>query len=134
MCRAQEICDRHGIRMMVFLQPHVFSISGREWTPEERATAESIRKDYAEALRACYPLLREKLELLRRRGIQAYDISDAFNHNLEPIFVDSMFHVESSGNLLIAEAILNIALPVLSGSSSSLRVSLPAEPVRRSEP
>jgi hypothetical protein len=117
LCRAREDCDRHGIRMIAFLQPHAFSI-GRPWTAEERAAADLIRKDYVEALRVCYPLLRAKLNGLRQRGIPAYDISDAFDDNLEPIFVDSLFHVESTGNRLIAEAILKHAMPVLKDSSS----------------
>jgi hypothetical protein len=53
--------------------------------------------------------LREKLERLKQQGIVAYHISDAFNGNTEPIFVDE-FHVESTGNRLIAEAILPRAL------------------------
>ncbi len=115
MLRANEICDRYHIRMIVFLQPHLFSI-GRTLTADEKATAAGIRKREAQALRACYPLLREKLDKLRQRGILAYDISDAFDGNLEPIFVDD-YHVESTGNGLIADAILKQALPVLSDSS-----------------
>jgi hypothetical protein len=119
MIRAKEICDRHGIRMIVCLQPHVFTISGRPLTPDESAAAARTRKDYADALAACYPLLREKLGLLRQRGVPAFDITDAFNGNFEPIFVDSLFHVESTGNRLIADAILKRARPVLSDSASS---------------
>jgi lysophospholipase L1-like esterase len=128
MLRGKEICDRHGIRMIVFLQPHVFSIGGRPWTFDERAAAASMRKGMADGLRVCYPLLREKLSRLRQQGIMAYDISDAFNDNLEPIFVDE-FHVESTGNRLIAEAILKRVLPVLKGLSPSLAI----EPDRRPE-
>jgi hypothetical protein len=116
--RAKEICDRYRIRMMIFLQPHVFSISGRLWTSHERAAAERV-KVLAVALRACYPLYREKLSQLRQWGILAYDISDAFDDNLEPIFVDSLFHVESTGNRLVAEAILAHLLPVVTARSSS---------------
>jgi lysophospholipase L1-like esterase len=133
MFRAKEICDRYHIRMIVFLQPHVFSISGRPWTTDERAAAKSTRSDYADALRACYPLLREKLDQLRQRGIPAYDISDAFDGNLEPVFVDSLFHVESTGNGLIADAILKKVLPALQGLSSSSQLALPFEPDRRAE-
>jgi hypothetical protein len=103
--RAQKVCNRYGIRMMVFLQPHVFTIA-RPWTSDETAAANDASKIYAQALRSCYPLLREKLDVLRDRGVAVYDITDAFDRNLEPIFVDGLFHVESTGNRLIAEAIL----------------------------
>jgi hypothetical protein len=43
MLRAREICDRHGIRMMVLLQPHVFSI-GTPWTDHDRAAAGRMNK------------------------------------------------------------------------------------------
>jgi hypothetical protein len=131
MLCAKEICDRYRIRMMVFLQPHVFSIGRRPWTPGERAAADRMRRGQGAALRACYPLLREKLGLLRQRGILAYDISDAFDGNLEPIFVDA-FHVESTGNRLIAEAILKRVLPILKDSSSR-EVALPVGPAGRVE-
>lgn len=120
MLRAKEICDRYRIQMFVFLQPHVFSISGRPWTSHERAAAGRINPSLAVALRACYPLMREKLMRLRERGIMAFDISDAFDHNLEPIFVDTLFHVETVGNRLIADAIIERALP-------ALKTSLPAQ-------
>jgi lysophospholipase L1-like esterase len=32
MLRAKKACDRYGVRMIAFLQPHVYSI-GRPWTP-----------------------------------------------------------------------------------------------------
>jgi hypothetical protein len=132
LLRAQEICDRYRIRMMVFLQPHVFAI-GRPWTADEQAAADRSGKSRADALRACYPLLREKLVRLRQRGILAFDISDAFDGNREPIFVDHLFHVESTGNRLIAEAILKQALPILSDSTSSLAKGPALEPDRRVE-
>jgi lysophospholipase L1-like esterase len=132
LLHAQEICDRYRIRMIVFLQPHLYSISGRPWTPHERATADMMTKSHADALRVCYPLLREKLGLLKQRGILTYDISDAFNDNREPIFVEQ-YHVESTGNRLIAEAILTKVLPVFLDSSSSPETALPLEPDRRAE-
>jgi lysophospholipase L1-like esterase len=109
---AQEICDQYDIRMMVFLQPHVFTI-GRPWTDDEKAAAGRVRQDYAEALRVCYPLLKNKAKRLKQQGVLVFDITDAFDVNLEPIFVDHLFHVESTGNRLIAEAIMKRALPNL---------------------
>jgi lysophospholipase L1-like esterase len=117
MIRAKDICDRHHIRMMVFLQPHVHSIAHRPLTANEQIAANKMRKGLTEALRVCYPLLRGKLARLAERGVMAYDVSDAFDANFEPIFVDE-YHVESTGNQLIAEAILKHALPVLKNSSS----------------
>jgi hypothetical protein len=129
MLRAKEICDRYHVRMIVFLQPQLYSISGRPWTSDEQAKADRFRKSHGDAIRVCYPLLREKLDLLRQRGIVAYDVSDAFNDNLEPIFDDD-FHVESTGNRLIAEAILKKALPVLKDSSPSLNRAAPGSDLR----
>jgi hypothetical protein len=128
MLRAWDICARNRIRMIVFLQPNVFSI-GRPWTSHERWASERIRQGLGDDLRVCYPFLREKLNRLRERGIQTYDISDAFDDNHEPIFLDG-YHVESTGNRLIAEAILRHALPVLLGSSSP-EIALPHEPARQ---
>jgi hypothetical protein len=122
LVRAKEICDRHGIRMVVFLQPHVFTI-GRPRTSHEQAVADEVIQGKALALQVCYPLLREKLGRLRQRGIPAYDLSDAFDGNLEPIFVDSFFHVESTGNRLIAEAMLKPTLAVLRDLSSSPKIA-----------
>jgi hypothetical protein len=106
--------------MVAFLQPNVFSISGRALTSHERAAANRMRNSVAAAIRACYPHLREKLALLRTRGVLAYDIGDAFDANREPIFVDDNFHVESTGNRLVSEAILKHLLPVLLDSSPFL--------------
>jgi hypothetical protein len=131
MLRAKEICDRYRIRMIVFLQPHLYSIGGRPWTSHERAMADAAQKIHGFALRACYPLLREKVSRLRQRGIIAYDITEAFDRNLEPIFADDL-HVETAGNGIIAAAILEKALPVLK-ESSSLAVAPPVEPGRRAE-
>jgi lysophospholipase L1-like esterase len=117
LLRAKELCDRHGIGMIAFLQPHLYSISGRPLTEHEQIWARGLRKSEVEAFAVGYPLLQEKLRLLRQRDIHAYDITDAFNDNLEPIFIDA-FHVESTGNRLIAEAILKHALPLLKDSSS----------------
>jgi hypothetical protein len=83
-----------------------------------------MRRGLGDALRVCYPLLREKLASLRKRGLEAFDISDAFNESLEPIFTDG-YHVESTGNRLIANAILKKALHVLKGSSESPEVEPP---------
>lgn len=130
MLRAREICDRYHIGMMVFLQPHVFAIN-RPWTNYEKAAADRTRKDYQDALRVCYPLLQEKVERLKHRGILAYDISDAFDANREPIFVDNLFHVESTGNGLIADAILRHALPVLRSSPLLGELALPGAPESR---
>jgi lysophospholipase L1-like esterase len=131
LLRAKEICDRHRIRMIVLLQPSLYSIDGRPWTAQERATAAKERKFHINACRICYPLLRQKLGLLTQQGILAYDISDAFDGNLEPIFFDG-YHVESTGNRLIAEAILKRALPILK-DSSSLEVMRPLELDRAAE-
>jgi hypothetical protein len=101
LLRAKEICDRYHIRMIVFLQPSLYSIGGRPLTSHEQSIADTARKSHANALRVCNSLFREKLALLRQQGILAYDITDAFNNNLEPIFVDDC-HVENTGNRLIA--------------------------------
>jgi lysophospholipase L1-like esterase len=114
--RAKEVCDRYQISMMVLLQPNLYSIGGRPWSSHERAVAERMRKSHGDAIRAAYPLFREKLSRLRERGVLVQDISDAFDRNTEPIFDDD-FHVESTGNRLIAEAILKQVLPVLKRSS-----------------
>jgi hypothetical protein len=92
-----------------------------------------MKETRADALRICYPLLREKLTRLRQQGIAAYDISDAFDDNREPIFVDGHIHVESTGNQLIAEAILKQALPLLKESVSSLEITRPLEADRRAQ-
>jgi hypothetical protein len=135
MLRAKEICDRHHIQMFVFLQPHVFSIRGRPLSSHERAAAERINQSLAVALQACYPLLREKLIALKQRGIMTYDISDAFDRNLEPIFVDCLFHVETTGNGLIADAILKRALPELKKSPPfpSRAIAMPGQRERRAQ-
>ncbi len=132
MLRAKEICDRHGIRMLVFLQPTLYTIDSRPLTSDERAMAARERKSHGEALRICYRLLREKLSRLRQQGIMAYDISDAFDGNREPIFVDQ-YHVESTGNRLIAEAILKNALPILRDSSLAWETAPPSELDRRAQ-
>jgi hypothetical protein len=118
LLRGKEICDQYGIRMIVFLQPHIYSITGRPWTPHEQGVADTERKGFAVALGACYPLLRQKLDRLRQRGILAYDISDAFDNNQQPIFLDYA-HVESTGNGLLAEAVVKRALAVLEDPSLS---------------
>jgi hypothetical protein len=131
LLRAKSICDRYRIRMFVYLQPTLYTID-RPLTPHEQATAAREGRIKAETIRKTYPLLRAKLELLSQRGIMAYDVSDLFGANSEPIFVDQ-YHVESTGNALIAAAILKRALPILRDSSWSGDVALPPGPKRRTE-
>jgi lysophospholipase L1-like esterase len=116
LVRGQEICNEHGIRMIVCLQPNLFMI-GRPLTSQEIALKVMDRKSHVSAFQTCYPFLRDKVRLLQERGMMAYDLTDAFNGTIEPIFVDGS-HVGATGNRLIGEAILTRALPALRGPLS----------------
>jgi hypothetical protein len=128
LLRAKAICDQYHIQMIAFLQPNLLTI-GRPLTTHEQAVRDGMRSGLAVAIRACYPLLREKLETLKQKGVTIYDISDVFDGNVQPIFLDE-YHVETTGNRLIAEAVLKSMLPVLWSSPSLREVALPVRPHR----
>jgi lysophospholipase L1-like esterase len=130
LLRACEICKRHGIHMIVCLQPNMFTLN-RPWTAQEKALQGEERKSHAAAFQTCYPFLREKLSKLKDQGVMAYDLSDAFDCTTDPIYVDGC-HVESKGNRLIAEAILKRVRPILEGCSS-LETAGPVEFKRRAK-
>lgn len=129
LLRASELCNRHGIRMLVFLQPNLFTLD-RPWSPQESTLKAAERKSHASAFQTCYPVLRERLRQLKEQGIMAYDLSNMFDSTVEPIYVDGC-HVESTGNRLIALAILKRAFPVLKDPSAFPAIARTAEPHER---
>lgn len=101
--QTQDLCRRYNVRLVVLLHPTVYSI-GRPLNDHEAAAIEHSRPGLKQCFDVTYPLFKEKIASLRREGIDAYDLTDIFDANDKPIFLDG-FHVESDGNAIVAQAV-----------------------------
>lgn len=110
--RAKEICDKNGVMFFVFLQPNLYTIKGRHLNDYERQVLDRLDPAVQICFDAAYPLLQEKICLLGKDNIKAYDLTKIFDSNTEPIFLDAC-HVESRGNQIISSSISEILIPEL---------------------
>lgn len=99
-----DFCNSNGITPVWVLQPAIPTAS-RELTPHEQSVMEPYSEDVFRIFEAGYPLLRQALQELQQRGAIVIDASDAFAPHSVPVFLD-MCHVESDGNRILAETIL----------------------------
>lgn len=102
MLRAKELCDLYDAACLVFLQPHLYSL-GRPMNKYESKIASRDQPGVDVALKQTYPLLKEKIVQLQQKGVIAVDLTNIFDNNQKPIFLD-FCHVESDGNQMIADA------------------------------
>ncbi len=106
MLAAKKLCDACGIKMVVILQPNLFTIP-RALSPHEQDMVKLTERRFPgmeDAVCATYPLLAEKIAALQAQGVKAYDLQGALGAASQPIFLD-WCHVESVGNGIIAQAV-----------------------------
>ncbi len=111
MLEAQRICDRHNILMIAFIQPTSHT------TPREilqkQGNFELINgNNHHAAYRTAFNALRGKIQSLKQKNINAFDITDAFASTSQPIFVDAM-HVNDVGNAILSNIIFERSLPLI---------------------
>ena len=94
-----------GFRFFHFLQPNQHVPRSKPMSPEEVAVAIRGGDVFAPHVEKGYPLLREKGEELRRRGVAFHDLTLLFADIREPLYVDNCCHVGKRGNELMADAI-----------------------------
>jgi lysophospholipase L1-like esterase len=113
---AADLCKFYGCRFFVMLQPCLSSI-GRPLTSHEAGIACRENRSSQVAFEMTYPLLKEAIERLRAAGLNAHDLTNIFDTNRKPIFLDCA-HVESEGNEIIAANVLNILRPALAETAA----------------
>ena len=107
----QKLAKQHGFSFYAFLQPNAFLVRADNNPDVELAIdlANHRTPKLLEAFTIGYPLLRDGVKELNRRGIKAYDLSELFQNKDENIFID-FCHVNSKGNQLIAEVLAKTLL------------------------
>lgn len=100
---AKRVCEACGADLFVFLQPSLFTIK-RPLNNHEKGIERKARPGMKRCFEETFPLLQERIAILRREGTNAFDLSDVFDNNDKPIFLD-FCHVESDGNEIIAKTV-----------------------------
>jgi len=100
-CR--DLCAARGVRYVNALQPTLHDPGSKPISPEERARGIG-EEGFDESVVQGYPLLREGIAELARRGVEAYDLSRIFQDDPRTLYVDSC-HFGREGDLGIARAL-----------------------------
>lgn len=106
---ASQLCDLHKIRLFVMLQPNLYTIK-RQLTKHESEIMQRIGPERKRTFDVAYPMLKRKIVSLKKKGIMGYDMTDVFEKNRKPIFLDDC-HVESDGNAIIAQEVMKRIRP-----------------------
>ena len=100
-CR--DLCAARGVRYVNALQPTLHDPGSKTISPEERSRGIGD-EGFEESVVQGYPLLREGIAELARRGVEAYDLSRIFADDARTLYVDSC-HFRREGDLGIAAAL-----------------------------
>jgi hypothetical protein len=113
----EELMRSRGARFFHFLQPNQYVVGSKRFTKdEERIAIGHLREE----VRQGYHLLRPAGSELARQGQPFFDLTMIYTGVAEPVYVDDCCHVNSYGNLVMAE---NIASQILHHSSMASTVT-----------
>lgn len=101
----ERLCELYGIDYFHFLQPNQYVPETKTFTDEEVRVA--VHADYVggDHVRAGYPLLRERSDELRDRGVTFIDLTDVFKDEKRTIYSDFCCHVNELGAEILATKI-----------------------------
>jgi hypothetical protein len=117
----RALAESDGALFFHFLQPNQHVPDSKPMGAEERARALRGGEAFAPFAAAGYPILRERGDALRARGVRFHDLSAVYADTQEPVYVDNIGHVGRRGNEILADAI-----------AAAIRTDLAAEePVRK---
>ena len=99
-----DVAAGHGIRYYHFLQPNQYVPGSKPMGPREKADA--VRSQlYARIVAAAYPMLSDAGRALAAEGVRFTDLTAAFAGHPEPLYIDACCHVNTRGNVIVANLI-----------------------------
>ncbi len=108
----KKLADLYNFKLIIILQSTIYSLdpsNNRESIAEIKRFADLRTPRLDVAFSIGYPLLRKAISEMKANKLEVYDISQIFNSVDADIFLDS-FHINSSGNKIIAEFMEKIIL------------------------
>lgn len=100
----RALCEERGIRYVHFLQPNQYLEGSKPLSEEEKKKAWRADHPYRPGVVGGYPLLIERGEELRRRGVEFFDLTGIFAQNRGTLYGDACCHFNFRGNRLLALA------------------------------
>lgn len=102
-----EVANARQVPLFVFVQPNQYLESSKPFSALEIEQAISPGKSTrANSLAA----LRERAQELSRAGLPVYDLTQVFNDTKETVYIDSCCHINSLGNQIVAQAMVDLIL------------------------
>lgn len=108
MIHTHEYVKSKGAKYFHFLQPSVSTL--KQPTTYEKILIDQLAQGYLipkpliKISHQAYPRLQNASQDARKMGINAFDITDAFDHKTTDVYLDSV-HVNEVGNRILAEGI-----------------------------
>lgn len=109
----QKLCAASGITYVHILQPNQYLPGSKPMTPEEREKCYYEKQGYGEAIAAVYPAAKERVEILRKQGVDCHDLTMIFQNVHERVYADPFCHLNEHGNELLAKATAELILAAL---------------------
>ncbi|MCD8488962.1 MAG: hypothetical protein LRZ84_20015 [Desertifilum sp.] len=99
------MASEKGIRYFHFLQPNQYYPTQRVFSSEERKIAILDNHPYGQVVTQGYPLLIEKIDVLRLRQVNTFNAVNIFDSNPEMMYSDNCCHYTEAGNQAFAQYI-----------------------------
>jgi hypothetical protein len=109
-----ELLAARGVPYLHFTQPNQYLPTGRIFTEEEKRIAFNPSQPYAEAIPEAYPVLLDRVDELRARGVAVWDLRYLFDDVEEPVYGDDCCHYNDRGQRILSEHIAARVKEVLS--------------------
>jgi lysophospholipase L1-like esterase len=118
MKETNEYVKSKGAKYYHFLQPSIYTLKQpsmyEKYLMGLLAQGYLIPKPLIEISKQAYPRLQSATQMAIELGINAYDITGAFDHKSSEVYLDPV-HVNEVGNRILAEAMLGEIRPELVG-------------------
>lgn len=101
----RHLAETNGALYFHFLQPNQYVKDSKPMGGAERHVAISTGMPYGPLVVSGYPLLQSRGAELRSGGENFSDLTGVFRDHREPLYIDEVCHVSSSGSVILADAI-----------------------------
>jgi hypothetical protein len=112
------LCRSRAIQYFHFLQPNQYVPDSKPFTAEELEHAYDLEWAGAERIPVGYPLLLERGQGLRRRGVNFGDLTGVFANERRSVYSDFCCHVNQLGADLIAREVARVISERLGGAGN----------------
>jgi len=96
-----------GIRYYHFLQPNQYVPGAKPMGRDEQRDAFTPTAPYRQLVENAYPRLRDAGRALVTAGVRFHDLTTVFAEHPEPLYIDTCCHVDTRGNLIVADKIFD---------------------------